>query len=236
MERVAKKVGKSVGKGKNHLAKIGCYLGMGGVLFVFLCSYIGAIAARGKRFGVDRTFYFLAEEAGESVSVFAQSVYNGGGAGYLYESNGISYSVLAAYNALEEAQGVANTMAARGRETVLLPVTVGTFYFTTRARAAEAAATEGVVTTALDCADALYSSANKLERGEYTQAEGRACIAGIAAALKGAANGGAASAWLQTGIEKCAEIESGVVYAKDLRYLQIELIGGIVELQNFYSV
>jgi hypothetical protein len=209
---------------------------MGGMLFVFLCSYIGAIAARTKKFTVDKTFYFLAEEAGESVSVFAQSVYNSGGAGYPYEADGKSYSVLAAYNALEEAQTVADTMAAKGRETTVLPVTVGTFYFTTRALAAEAEETEGVVTTVLQCADVLYSAANKLETGEYAQTEGRACIEGISLALNGLREEGSAGELLVCGREKCAEIASGVVYAKDLRYLQIELIGGIIDLQKIYSV
>lgn len=228
---------KGVVTKKNYRVKIGLYLGMGGVLFLFLCSYIGAIAARSKKFTVDKTFYFLAEEAGESVAVFAQSVYNGGGAGYPYEAEGKYYSVLAAYNDLQAVQSVAETMEAKGKETSILTVTVGTFYFTTRTLIEEAEKTEGVVTTILQCADVLYAAANRLERGEYGQAEGRACVAGISAALGGIEGMlEQAEELLLVAREKCDEIETGVVYAKDLRYLQIELIGGIAALQKYFSV
>ena len=87
----------------------------------------------------------------------------------------------------------------------------------------------------------LYDTANGLERSELSQREAKAALSGVVSSLKGliAGNGGDVFAlWnieLNAAQRRGTEISDGLLFAKDLRYLQAMLCDKTVHLTNYFA-
>ena len=87
----------------------------------------------------------------------------------------------------------------------------------------------------------LYDTANGLERSELSQKQAKAALGGVVSSLKGLieANSGNLFALWNAGLKeaerKGMELSGGILFAKDLRYLQTMLCDKSVNVAKYFS-
>ncbi len=215
------------------------------VLAVFLftvCLFVGVFWWYGRDYArvcMDRTYYFLVHDCEDTTaSAVAGQAYASGGAGYLIEVDGKSAVVLACYFSQTDAERVRTSMSEKGVETGLLALTAEEF---TLNAAEEKGRVEANLATVETCARMLYDTANGLERTEVSQEEARAAVRGVVSSLKGLRQdnaGGLYDRWnaeLMRAERRGTEIAEGIRFAKDLRYLQVELLLAVIHADTYFS-
>ncbi len=202
------------------------------VFSLCLCLFLGIFAWNGrnsKTVSLSQEYFLVVRECvSATAAAVAGEVYLSGGAGYLYETGGKSLVVLACYFSETAAESVCRTLSEKGTEASVLCVSPQEIVV--RGSDAEnAPLVEANALTADSCIRLLYRTANGLERTECSQEEARAALRGVAAALSGLcdSNGeGMFREWnaaLRSAERKAKEIAEGLIFAKDVRYLQVQL-------------
>lgn len=211
---------------------------------LFVCVFLWFGRAE-ERIDPQREYYFLVSDCEETTAgAVAGQVYLQGGAGYLAEVDGQSLVVLAGYFRLTDAERVQTSTAEKGTNTRILTLSAAPFLLRGE-RASQKGRIEANLATAETCARMLYEAANGLERSEYSQDEARAAVRGVTAALKGLkteneeSEGRAVfSLWnatLDRMSRRSADLAEELLFAKDLRYLQVELLFAIVEGETYFA-
>lgn len=193
------------------------------------------------RISLDKKYYFLVQDCEDATaSAVAGQVYLSGGAGFLLESEGKSAVVLSCYFKITDGERIQGMMSEKGVETRLL--TLATQDFTLDGGSAQyKTRVEDNAETVETCARILFETANGLERTDLSQDEARAAVRGVVTTLKGlekSNKGGFFDAWnrqLISSQRRGEEIASGILFAKDLRYLQVELCLGIVKMDELFG-
>ncbi len=216
-------------------------------LAVFLLTvglFVGVFCWYGRdyeRVSFDREYYFLVRDCEDATAAaVAGQVYFAGGAGFRLETAGKNCVVLACYFRQTDAERVKNAMEEKDIAAHILTLSPSGFALEGK-NAALKGRVEGNLETAETCARILYDTANGLERAELSQEEARMAVRGAAKALKGLRAGNAESlftAWnaeLVSAERRGAEIADGILYAKDLRYLQAELCFAIVNADTYFA-
>ena len=173
------------------------------------------------------------------MSVSAQTYFSGG-AGYLITVSGKECVVLAGYKRERDASFVGSTLRQKGVETEIVSCACKDFVLN-----GGAAAYKERVVGNLQTVDSnvwlLYDVANGLERTTLSQDEARAAVKGVLSSLSGLRlnNGGSLFArWdaaLYSAERKAREIASGIVFAKDVRYLQVQLIAMLYAADGLFA-
>ena len=210
-----------------RLTRSGFWIAVG-AFAILVGLFIGIVILAGSPVGrieVDDEFYFLVRECRASTSAaVVGEVYAAGGAGY---PDGDTV-VLACYYSKADARRICSLMEDRGENVSVLDRAVPDI--TLRGDMAEAA--DRVLAnykTVDSCARLLFDAANGLERGSLTQKEAKAALGGVADSLKGLRTGNAGdgfSAWnreLYRLEREGRDRLDGILFAKDLRYLQVSL-------------
>lgn len=214
------------------------------VLAVFLftvCLFVGVFWWYGEdyaRVSLGKEYYFLVRDCEDTTaSAVAGQVYLSGGAGYLMGENAVA---LSCYFKEMDAERIQGSMAEKGLDTRLL--TLKTAEFTLSGEKAKFRdRVESNVETVETCARVLYDTANGLERTELSQDEARAAVKGVVTALKGLRQGNEDSLFelwnyhLSNAERRGKEIIEGILFAKDLRYLQIELCMTILSADQYFG-
>lgn len=207
-------------------------------LFVALFWWYGRDYAR---VSLDTTYYFLVRDCEDTTaSAVSGQVYLSGGAGYLLEVGAESTVVLACYFQETDAEYVQAVMTEKGVETRVLALTAKDFTLNGNA-AAEQSRIASNAQTADTCARILYDTANGLERTDVSQEEARSALRGVVRSLKGLQTENTASlytAWnaaLYQAAKRGTELSEGILFAKDLRYLQVELCLMVVGAGEYFS-
>ena len=225
---------------KDSGLKVTLYAGFIGIFCCFFVGYFSVFCKRTKTFDLNRTYYLLCESSAEDrVETTAGIAYLSGAAGYVFTLSGQEKVALAAYTNGADAEIVAAIQATKGKETQIVEVTLGTFYFTDREQASVFEEVRGEIVTLIACADAILTIANGLENGKYTQEEGKRLVQDVEGVLCSLAEENTTeltAELLQEGKEKCSETKSGILYAKDLRYLQLMLIEGVYRWTKIFSI
>ena len=173
-----------------------------------------------------------------TASAVQGQVYFSGGAGYLLD--GGNAVVLACYFTERDAQFVQRTLSEKGIETRIELRQAGRLSLH-RKLTKEAGRVLANADTADVCARILFDTANGLERTELSQEEARAAVKGVVQSLKGLREENAGKAFerwnlLLTRAERRGkEIASGILFAKDLRYLQVELCLAVAGAEGYFS-
>ncbi len=215
------------------------------VMFLFVVALFAGVffwqGERSVRVDGEREYYFLVRECEDTTaSAVSGQVYLSGGAGYLLETNGRSCVVLAGYFRLEDAERVKSTMAEKEIFADVLVLRSEDFFLEGDA-AEEKNRVEGNLKTAETCARVLYDAANGLERTSLTQEEAKSAVRGVSKSLKGLREGNASelfSRWnaeLVAAERRCTEICEGILFAKDLRYLQVQLLMAVVNADGYFA-
>lgn len=208
-----------------------------GVFLFTVGLFVGMFVWYGRdetTLSLGREYYFLVRECEDATaSAVAGQVYLSGGAGYLLTDGGRSCVVLSCYFRLTDAERVQGALAEKGIEAEILTLSTKDF----SASAADKQLIEDNVATAETCARILYDAANGLERAEFTQDEARAAVRGAASSLKGLSQGSFPlwNAELVRAEHKAREICEGILFAKDLRYLEAELLLAIVRADVYFA-
>lgn len=214
-------------------------------MFLFVVAlFAGVFFCQGRksvRVWEEREYYFLVRDCeAATASAVAGQVYLSGGAGYLMETDGQSCVVLAGYFRLSDAERVQSSMEEKAIETRILSLSTASFVLEGEA-AEEKTRVEGNLETAETCARILFDAANGLERTSLSQEEARAALRGAMKSLKGLREGNAAglySRWnaeLSAAERRGAETAEGILFAKDLRYLQVWLLLSVVNAEEYFS-
>lgn len=190
------------------------------------------------RISFGKDYYFLVKDCEETtVTAVTGDIYSAGGAGYLLE--GDNAVAVACYFKESSAESVRKNLEEKGTETRL--VVKSPAELTLRGgRAAYKKQIESNLETVDSFAHILYETANGLERSELSQKEAKAALGGVVSSLKGliASNGeDIFSLWnvaLKEAERKGSELSGGLLFSKDLRYLQTMLCDKTVNMTNYF--
>lgn len=215
-----------------------------GIFSFTVCLFAGLFYAYGRdrvKVSPQREYYFLVRDCEDTTaSAVAGEVYLAGGAGYLMEEAGENAVALSCYFTRSDAERVQGMMREKGIETRLLALS-GADFILKGERGKLSARVLGNIQTVEQCAKILYETANGLERAQLSQDEGRSAARGVAVSLKGLRlenEDGLFALWnarLKESERRAAEIAEGIVYCKDLRYLQVELLLSVVKADLLFS-
>lgn len=213
------------------------------VLLVFLAClslFVGVFWWSGqehKTISLDEEYFLLVRDCEESTSAaIVGQVYASGGAGYLYGNS----VVLACYFTERDAERVQGNLMEKGDVVQILALKPEEFVLRGDEVAASARISAGA-NTVDTCARILFDTANGLERTAISQDEARTAVRGVVKSLNGLVggnSGGIFERWnaeLTKAVRKGTEVASGILFAKDLRYLQIELCLAVAQIEYYFS-
>ena len=216
-------------------------------LAVFLLTvavFVGVFFWYGRdraRVSCDKEYYFLVQDCETTTAAaVAGQVYLAGGAGYSLETAGQSCVVLACYFRVTDAERVQRAMAEKEITVRILTLRSSDFVLEGQNSALKGRV-EGNLETAEACARILFDAANGLERAELSQEEARAAVRGTTKALKGLREENSAGLFdhwnvlLTSAAKRGEEIADGILFSKDLRYLQTELCLAIVNAESYFG-
>ena len=191
------------------------------------------------RVSFERDYYFLVKDCEQtSVTAVAGDIYSSGGAGYYLEKD--NAVAIACYFKKTSAQSVKKNLEEKGTETRLVVHSPSNLVLRGR-KSGYKEQIQSNLETVDALAHILYDTANGLERSELSQREAKAALSGVVSSLKGliAGNDGDVFAlWnieLKAAQRRGAELAEGLLFAKDLRYLQTMLCDKTVQLTNYFA-
>lgn len=213
------------------------------LLFIFitiLSLFVGVFEWSGRgTVKMSLAYYFLVRscETATAAAVAGDS-YAAGGAGYLLENEGLV--VLAGYYREEDAIKVEGTMSERGVEVNLLTRALNEFS-TGRENMQERQQVEGNLATLDTVSRLLFDAANGLERATATQAEAHAAVQGAIGSLEGLIEKNGRDYYSLWNVElmrikrRAREADAGILFAKELRYLQVSLLFTILRAPAYFG-
>lgn len=215
-----------------------------GVFFFTVLLFIGLFWWYGRDYAgisLEKTYYFLVRECEDTTaSAVSGQVYLSGGAGFLLETEGREVVVLSCYFKITDGERVQSMMEEKGIETRLLSLRAEDFKLQDESAKFKKSVLENIE-TAETCAKMLYESANSLERNDITQDHARAALRGVVSSLKGLQSQNQEeffSLWnkaISDAEKRGRELCEGILFAKDLRYLQVQLLLDIIDAHKYFS-
>lgn len=214
-----------------------------GLFAVLLCLFVGYLFWCGKdyaRVQFSQEYWLLVRECEDTTaSAIVGESYVLGGAGNLIEVNGARVVALACYYTEREAKTVQRSMDGKGVATQIIPLSPEDLELRGDSVSAEKRILANTA-TADECARILYDTANGLERAECSQEEARAALKGVLSSLKGLQEGNGEevfSLWnaaLESVQRRGEETVHGILFARDLRYLQVQLCITVTNVKNYF--
>lgn len=188
-----------------------------------------------------QTFWFLVSEE-ENVAAAAQSVSLHGGAGYVMRRKGEEYAVLACYFSQSAARAVGDNLEAKNLAVSVREESGGTLYLKKNSEKRSAEGLRGCFDTLSSCIRLLYDLSAAADTGGYTQQELRRLLADVGGVLSRLAEENRDGVF--TDISACASAASAeimrlrqdVVYARDIRYIQVWLSDSYLRLADEFSL
>ncbi len=212
------------------------------IFFIAVSVLIGVFAYRGRDIAtvsLSKRYYFLIRDCESTTAgAVAGESYFAGGAGFLLESE--NAVVLAGYYSESDAAFVEGTMSAKGVPVRVLMKELSPFAVNGEA-ASCAQRIEACGEVMDDAARLLFDAANGLERNTLSQEGARAAVLGAAQSLAGLVRGneGAAFSLLNPELsrigQRARELSAGILFAKDLRYLQVKLLFTVLGLDGYFA-
>ncbi len=211
------------------------FIGMTAGLLLFV-----AVGGQGyARVNFSKSYYFVVKDCEKTtVSAVTGDIYSAGGAGYFLEKD--NAVAIACYFKEASAESVRKNLEEKGTETRLVVHSPENLVLR-GSKSAYKQQIEGNLETVDSIAHILYDTANGLERSELSQKQAKAALDGVVSSLKGLieANSGNLFALWNAGLKeaerKGTELNGGILFAKDLRYLQTMLCDKSVNVAKYFS-
>lgn len=214
-------------------------------IFLFILTlavFVGVFEWNGRAYAevkVDLTYYFLVRDCDVTTAgAVAGESYLSGGAGFLLENE--DAVVLACYYKEGDATLIEGTMSAKGLHVRILARSIRGFSLSGD-RAKESARIEANARTVDSVSRILYDTANSLERTDISQDEARAALKGVVGSIAGLASENAGKTYALWNVEllraerRAKELAEGILFAKDLRYLQIQLCVAVLRIADYFA-
>ncbi len=188
-----------------------------------------------------RTFYFLVSEE-ENAPASAENIYLDGGAGYVMSRGKTDYAVISCYFNETDAKTVKNNLDRKKIASSVIAESGGKLYLKKRSEKLRAEQLAGCFRTLDSCISLLYDIANGAERGTYTQQalkRSLSAVKGVLSCLSEENRGGIftdISVCAAKASEKIGEFSRGIIYAKDVRYVQVYLSDSYLRLASDFSL
>ena len=191
------------------------------------------------RVSFDKDYYFLVKDCEEAtVTAVSGDVYSSGGAGYFMEND--NAVAIACYFKETSAQSVQKNLAMKGTETRLIVRSPSDLVLRGR-KSSYKEQIQSNLETVDTLAHILYDTANGLERSELSQKEAKAALSGVVSSIRGlieANEDTVFSLWntaLKEAQRRGAELGDGLLFAKDLRYVQTMLCDKTADFANYFA-
>lgn len=225
---------------KTSFRKFSLFAGILSVLFVaggLLCA--GAVKTACV-VDCSRTFYFLvSEEMGADAAAEAGAL--GGGAGYVMEREGREYAVLSCYFSLSDAQSVQDRLSDADVAVAVRAEEGGKLYLTGFSEKKNAERLKGCFSTLGSCIRILYELSAAADEGmpQETLKDILGDVGGVLSRLAKENPDGIfsdLSACAASASEEIGRMSEGIVFAKDLRYMQVRLSDDYLRLADKFSL
>ncbi|MDE6058644.1 MAG: hypothetical protein K2G44_01220 [Clostridia bacterium] len=213
------------------------------VFTAIVCAFVGIVWWCGRAYArvtLPQKYWLLVRDCEDSTAAaIIGNTYLSGGAGYLIETGGKQSVVIACYYSEVSAESVRRSMEGKGIETHIVKRAPSDFTLSGNSSSYKERIIENAE-TADTCAKILYDTANNLERTAISQEEARAAVRGVVSSLHGLQEGNTDrcfSQWntaLLLAERKGIEIANGIIFAKDLRYLQVQLCISISNTGDYF--
>lgn len=210
---------------------------------VLLCLFVGYLFWCGKdyvRVQFPQEYWLLVRECDDTTaSAIVGESYVLGGAGNLVEVDGSRVVALSCYYSETSAESVRRNMESKGVATQIIELAPEDLEL----RGDDVQQQKRILAnaeTADACTRILFEAANGLERAEYSQKQAHAALDGVLASLKGLQEGnedGIFALWnaeLDTVRRRGEEAAQGILFARDLRYLQVKLCVAVAKAKNYF--
>ncbi len=211
------------------------FIGMTAGLVLFVA--VGGQGYARVSFGKD--YYFLVKDCEDTTaSAITGDIYSAGGAGYLLEDD--NAVAIACYFKESSAESVQKNLEEKGTSTRLIVKSPPDLVLRGR-KSGYKRQIESNLETVDNFAHILYDTANGLERSELSQREAKAALSGVVSSLRGlivSNEDEVFSLWnsaLKEAERRGTELCGGLLFSKDLRYLQTMLCDRAVNLKNYFA-
>lgn len=211
------------------------------VAAVLFSVFYARVLTKTQVVDLTQSFYFLVSEE-ENATAAAETISLSGGAGYVLTRGDADYAVLSCYFTERDAKTVKDNLAAKKIPAAVLAESGGKLYLKKNSEKRNAEKLAGCFNTMNSCIHLLYDIGTRAETGEYTQQKLKRAleeVKGVLSCLSRENRGGVFTEISVCGAkaaEKLSEISRGVVYAKDIRYVQVYLSDCYLSLASKFSL
>ena len=183
------------------------------------------------------TFCFVCYRAPEnsvSASSLSGTVASYGGAGYILNRDGEYYVTVSCYYSEKDAETICAGLKRRDLDCSVLTVKTEKYKLPNGYAKRNSKLYEGNLNTLNSLSYLAYECANGLDTGEYSQGKAKEVISAIKSGLNGLSNANTANCFTQSLkrlYAECEDKQSGYIYSKDLRYIQIAIADTIINAE-----
>lgn len=220
------------------LKKAGGLYAIAAIVIVTVIICICAVSCGGGTLNFYAEYYFVCYRITDntvSAGSLSGTVASYGGAGYILCHNNEYYVTVSCYYNKNDADTVCNSLKKRELDCSVLEVETPDYKLKGSAANNTELFTGNFIT--LDSLSMMaYECANGLDTGEYTQSKAKDVVNAIKSAINGLlkTNGGNCfTGALGKLCAECTDRQTGFLYSKDMRYLQIAIIDAILNAQIF---
>ena len=203
---------------------------------IIICAF--AVSCNTLTLTFETTFYFVCYKSSDnylSASSISDAVSSYGGAGYILELDGEYFITVSCYYSENDANAVRDSLARRELDCFVLKKEI-TEYSLPRSAGKNAELFRGNLNTLTSLSSLAYACANKLDTGEYSQANAKQVISDLLKGLKSLQNANMSNCFsneLKRLTIICEDAGSGIVYSKDLRKLQIAIADTVINIELY---
>ena len=168
-----------------------------------------------------QSYYYLVSTS-KNVSASTKNAYFQGGAGYLLENDGKKYAVYSVYDTLTKAERSRENLSERNLEVKTLRIKTGDVYLKGKNRRKKAEIRRVLETLSIS-ATILSDLSRGAEDGRYSQSRLREMLEVVKGSLNAFKKGEFVYDYAKEGRQKIEKMQEGIVYAKDVRYVEVLL-------------
>lgn len=209
------------------------------VLAVTAAIIFGVIFFGRSTICFEAKYYFVCYTVRDNVlsaDAISDTVASYGGAGYILEYDGNYYVTVACYYSENEANRVKQNLLKRGLNCSILNVETNNYSLQSLSARGNEQLYLGNLNTLHSLSELCYKCANGLDTGEYSQGSAKSVLADVKSGLNGlklANNENCFWGELRRLIAECDAIDSGFLYSKDMRKLQIAITDTIINIDLY---
>ena len=204
---------------------------------VIIC--VCAASCGGKKLDFCTTYYYVCYRIADnsvSASSLSGTVESYGGAGYILHYNGNYYVTVSCYYTKNDADTVCSGLKKRELNCSVLEAETPDFAVKGANSSKNVQLYKGNLDTLNSLSLLAYECANKLDTGEYTQSKAKDVTTAIKNSLNGllkSNSGNCFTTVLRLLIADCEDKQTGFLYSRDMRYLQIALTSAVINAELY---